>query len=154
MPQHFEFDIGDTPGICAVVNNVITTPNTWCNIERGLVEDMPDESPLFGFLAARGPANPFATVMGPTGRNGEKPAQIGAQHRAGQKALQGLAEHGLALPENWRVKQDHPRRGIVVLPTSESTVEEMWMWLNAAMAALARAPIGRQVTMTAFGFDD
>lgn len=144
-------DVGDTPTICFTLSQVLETPGSWCNLERTLFEEPIDESPLFGLLAARGPANPLATVMGPSGRHGSKPAQLGIQHRAGQKALSGLAENGLALPEQWQVKQDHPRRGIVVIPSPEADVESVWMWLNASMEALARAPISELLVLEEYG---
>ena len=50
-----------------------------------------------------------------------------------------LADRGVALPEGWRRMQDHPKRGLVLVPTPGSTAEELdavLAWLLRATAAL------------------
>jgi hypothetical protein len=51
-----------------------------------------------------------------------------------------LLELGLALPEGWRVVQDHPRRGLVAkLPAGADDVKVLG-WLIRAAGALCAVP--------------
>ena len=95
---------------------------------------------MFGFLAARGPANPLATVMAKTTGRRTRQAEIGIQHRAGTKAARQLREESLLLPAGARVAQDHPRRGLVVQWPEDAGVATLVAWLFPAMRVLGRAP--------------
>lgn len=116
----------------------------WCNLTFAVDEDDPHstpDSPLFGLLAARGPSNPLATVMGATSGRKSQPAQVGLQHRAGQKVAAQLISSGIGIPDGWRSLQDHPRRGLIIaLPDGDCSVEVV-RWLLPAMHHLNRAPV-------------
>jgi len=124
----------------------LAAPERWANIQFEVDEDHPaatPDSPLFSLLAARGPSSPLATVMAATtsGKH-PQPAQIGLQHRAGQKAVSQLVEAGVVIPDDWQWVQDHPRRGLIVqLPEIDGTgAESMTDWLLSAMQLLNRSP--------------
>jgi len=129
-----------------LIEQIRTTPGSWCNMAFEEVDapDAPD-SPLFGFLAARGPANALATVMRDSP---ESLLSVGIQHQAGTKAAGQLREAGLAIPKGARVRQDHPRRGLVVEWPDDATSEQLADWLFASMRVLDRARIGELVSWT------
>ncbi len=127
-------------------DQIRSTPGSWCNLSFEEIAE-PDtlDSPLFGFLAARGPANALATVMRDSP---DSLLSVGIQHQAGVKAAQQLREADLAIPEGARVRQDHPRRGLVVEWPNDASSEELADWLFAAMRVLNRAHIGEFIGWT------
>jgi hypothetical protein len=104
-------------------------------------EEEPPQS-LLGTLVS-GPRHdaPVCTWMpGTTGRRRARPATVGIQHSTGTKAVARMAGAGVPVPEGWRVRQDHPRRGLVVQPTLATPLSVQLDWLVRAGAALCRAP--------------
>ena len=111
----------------------------WCNLTLEIDEHATSgtsDSVLFSFLAARGPSSPLATVM----RADAHLIEIGLQHRAGVKAADQLADAGLERPEDWTVRQDHPRRGLVLAVPAGTPPPEIAAWIVRAMDELNRAP--------------
>jgi hypothetical protein len=54
-----------------------------------------------------------------------------------------LAERGIPLPEGWRRLQDHPKRGLVLIPTpgaSDDELDAVLDWLLRATGALCPVP--------------
>lgn len=129
--------------------DVLGANSSWCNLSFEPLDDpdMAPESVLFGFLAARGPANPLATIMAAVDGRRPRPVEIGIQHRAGTKAAAQLREANLLLPDGTRVAQDHPRRGLVIeWPNVEAAT--LVLWLFPAMRVLGRAPTSGDVLYT------
>jgi hypothetical protein len=135
------FDANALTDAVRVIDSVLGQPGSWCNFFFEPIDDgeMPDESPLFGFLAARGPANPLATLMVPKIGKRAKLAEVGIQHRAGTKAAAQLRESELFLPDGATVVQDHPRRGLVVRWPENAETATLITWLFQAMRVLSRA---------------
>ncbi len=133
------FDANSINHAVSVLGSVLANPGSWCNLEFEAIDENegPPESVLFGFLAARGPANPLATVMVP--KPGQ-PLEVGIQHRAGVKAAAQLTEADITLPEGARVVQDHPRRGLVVKWPETADTAVLINWLFPAMRELSRHP--------------
>ena len=48
-----------------------------------------------------------------------------------------LASAGVALPEGWRLVQDHPRRGLVVTPGLRRRHQDVLTWILEAGAVLS-----------------
>lgn len=132
----------DLEAVAELLTDVLDERGTWCNLVFEPLEDDegPEDSALFSFLAARGPSNPFATIMAGDDGKRSSSAQVGIQHRAGTKAAAQLREEALFLPEGARVRQDHPRRGLVVEWPTDSNVATLVGWLLPAMRLLGRAP--------------
>lgn len=143
------FAATDTTAAESLFEEVFTTESSWCNLVFEPMEDEdgqgPIDSPLFGFLAARGPANPLATIMAPSEGRKSRPAQVGIQHQAGTKAATQLREESLLLPAGARVAQDHPRRGLVVEWPADAGIATVVAWLFPAMRVLGRAPTTEHV---------
>jgi hypothetical protein len=110
----------------------------WINLSPGLDVDVPPppRSALASLLTSRGPTVPLAT-WAPAHRR--DPATVGIHHGEGPRALALLAERGVALPDGWRRLQDHPKRGLVLVPTPATSAAELdgvLGWLLRATGAL------------------
>lgn len=142
------FNARDIDVATSLFAEVLAVKSSWCNLEFESLDDdeTPAESALFGFLAARGPANPLATIMASSNGRRPQPAQIGIQHRAGTKAAVQLVDEALFLPDGVRVAQDHPRRGLVLEWPESADVQALAAWLFPAMRILGRAPTTNNVT--------
>jgi len=141
------FHAGDTVAAASLFAEVLAVDSSWCNLGFEPMDDDETtvESAFFGFLAARGPANPLATVMASSHGRRPRPAQVGIQHRAGTKAAAQLREESLILPDGARVAQDHPRRGLVVEWSQAPDIAELVSWLFPAIRVLGRAPTTQHV---------
>lgn len=136
------FAAHDTDAAVELLSEVLHSEASWCNLSFDPIEDesLTDEFAMFAFLAARGPANPLATIMAKTTGRRTRQAEIGIQHRAGTKAARQLREESLLLPVDARIAQDHPRRGLVVQWPEDAGVATLVAWLFPAMRVLGRAP--------------
>jgi hypothetical protein len=116
----------------------------WINFHPKAHEtaDPPQESSLFGIFSATGPAVPICTWMPGKWRGDRRdPVSIGVQHGAGPRAVSRLGEAGVEVPTTWRVRQDHPRRGLVVLVPSDQDHDTTLRWLLRAGNALSAVPL-------------
>lgn len=138
-------DPHDRAAVVRFLEEIRASLGSWCNLAFEELDDDHFDSSLFGFLAARGPANPLATVMR---ESGDKPLSVGIQHQAGTKAAQQLRDADLGLPEGARVRQDHPRRGLVVEWPENASSEELADWLVPAMRVLNRARTAETIWWT------
>ena len=96
----------------------------------------PTRSGLAALLGSRGPTVPLGT-WSPAHRR--DPATVGIHHGEGTKAVAQLAERGVLLPDGWRRLQDHPKRGLVLVPTpaaSAAVLDVVLAWLLRATGAL------------------
>jgi len=114
----------------------------WLNLTPGLDMDVPppNRTPLASLLGSRGPTVPLATWTPPRGRD---PATAGIVHPEGPKAVRMLDERGAPVPADWRVLQDHPKRGLVVAiagGAGRDDLDRALLWLVAATGALCRWP--------------
>jgi hypothetical protein len=112
-------------------------PGGWVNLQPEVDTDAePPSRPsgLFALFGARGPAVPFCTWHA-----GER--AVGIQHAAGPK----LAPR-IDVPVGWRVVQDHPKRGLVVRVTPDTTDADAITWLVRTATPLCQLPmLGRWV---------
>lgn len=102
------------------------------NLRPGV--DAPEEGPsgpLGNLFGSRGPTVPLATWT---------PGEIGLQHGLGQRAVGFLADRHVAIPDEWYIATDHPKRGLVVR-TYQTPVEEVLRWLVRAVTATCPLPI-------------
>jgi hypothetical protein len=100
----------------------------------------PARSALASLVGSRGPTVPLATWT-PAGRR--EPATVGIHHGEGPRGVDLLAERGVALPEGWRKLQDHPKRGLVLVPPPAATpaeVDPVLAWVLRATGALCPVP--------------
>jgi hypothetical protein len=125
----------------AVVDRMVDLSDAgagWINLTPGLDVDVPppERSPLAAIFGSKGPVVPLGTWTPVQGRD---PASVGIHHSQGTKAVALLAERNVAVPLGWRKLQDHPKRGLVLVPTPASTPDELDTvldWLLRATGAL------------------
>jgi hypothetical protein len=116
----------------------------WINLHPGVDEDteVPEGSSLFGFFSASGPAVPMCTWMPGKWRGDQRdPVSIGVQYATGPRAVARLGSLGIDVPDGWRVRQDHPRRGLVIMVPADEDHDRTLGWLLRAGAALSAVPL-------------
>jgi hypothetical protein len=138
----------DEPGVVvARMDSLGSAHQGWINlIPLVRQEDEPDPPVGLGALFS-GTIHeiPICTwVAGKAGRRGIEPDSLGIQHNTGTKVVARLAGLDVPLPAGWRWRQDHPRRGLVVLVPLEVTHGEQVAWLLRAGAALSTVPLTGQ----------
>jgi hypothetical protein len=107
---------------------LVHVPNAvFINISPGVdAYEVPPRSGLAHLFGNRGPTVPLATWT---------PGEIGVQHMAGQRVSKFLADRGCPVPEEWYVKDESPKRGLV-LKTYDTPVEVTLRWLVEACRRL------------------
>jgi hypothetical protein len=71
-------------------------------------------------------------------RRGMEGVTVGLLHPTGAKAAARLSEAGVAVPGDWRVRQDHARRGLVLLAALGASETDIIGWAIRAGTALCR----------------
>jgi len=134
------FRIEDSSRVVRAMDELATAHDGWVNLNPQVrpEDEPPPRAGLTTLLA--GPVHdvPVCTwVAGKMGRQGVQPDSIGIQHAGGSRVLGRLASAGVALPEGWRLVQDHPRRGLVVAPASGAAHQDVLTWILEAGAVLS-----------------
>lgn len=147
--------LGDDPSLLADRMDLLSTVGRgWINVVPQIPEDI-DVPPTPGILAIfnkRGPAVPLGTWTASKLTNrGAEPSEVGVQHGAGRKVREELDGTAGAVPETWRMLQDHPRRGLVAQPAPGTSNIEIATWLFGVLGALCRVP--RTVNFLVFVYE-
>jgi hypothetical protein len=127
-----EFVDHDDPRLLAQMAAIAATRTGWINVEPVIDEEYePPEPGPFAFLGGSTHKVPVATWMpGKVAANGSaKPTTIGMQHATGPHLAWKLRDVGLALPEGWKITQDHPRRGLVASVPADADNRSVMDWL-------------------------
>ncbi len=146
-PELVEFSPSDPVAVVESMRELSTSRDGWVNLHPLVDEDQIPKNTmgLFGWLSASGPAVPQATwVPGPPMRRDpalHEPDSIGLQHPGGPKARFRLAELGCPVPDGWRIRSDHPRRGLVIELPDDTDPAEVVAWLLQAARVLASKPL-------------
>ena len=134
----------DADALAAVMSELAAAQRGWINLLPEIPEDVPVPSTpsALAVFSKRGPVVPLGTWTAPTvGRNGAAdPVEIGIQHGAARQARQALADTAGAIPADWAVLTDNPRRGVVVRPPAGTTLVAEARWLLDALAAICIPP--------------
>ena len=141
--DHLEFRRESPELAVAMVAEIAAAGEGWVNLGP-VVDDAPTEarSGFFGIFSGRGPALPLATYVPASGGRRSQPASIGIQHGAGPRAVGLLSEAGVEVPASWRVRQDHPRRGLVLELPAGVAAEGILEFLLDAATALSKVRVG------------
>jgi hypothetical protein len=103
-------------------------------------EQPPPQGPLAILISGERHDAPICSwVPGRQSRRQTKCDALGIQHSTGTGAVNRLAQAGIGVPTGWRVRQDHPRRGLVVEPPTGTPLLDMFGWLTRAGASLCRS---------------
>ena len=143
-PEHFVVDVGDLGVIIDRMADLADAGAGWLNLQPAVDPDdvPPAPSGLFAVFGGRGPEVPLCTWVAGERRKGRQGRpSVGIQHASGVKAAARLAEAGVAVPEGWRVVQDHPKRGLAVEIPVDAPHADVLRWLLRAGDALARIPL-------------
>jgi hypothetical protein len=108
-------------------------------------EDVPAaRSPLLDLFSGRGPAVPdLSWVPGEVKGDRVAPTSVGVRHGAGTRAAARLASAGHAVPSEWRVIQDHPKRGLVLEldEAADASPGRVLDWMTVAARLLSEVPL-------------
>jgi hypothetical protein len=138
--ERIEFRPGDGTSVLDAMATISEASDGWINLLPGIDPD--DEPPpptgLSAILSPRTAGVVMATWAPPaTNRNGYLGgASVGIMHSAGRFAARQLAGLGAPLPEGWIVRQDNPRRGLIVTADVAASNSDVLDWMIAATTAL------------------
>lgn len=141
LPAIIEHD----PAVLAgIMNELASTRSGWINLLPQIPENVPVPSTpnALAVFSKRGPVVPLGTWTPPsTTRAGDPfPPEIGIQHGAARRAADALADTPGAIPHDWQVVSDNPRRGVVVRPTLATSTLDQATWLLDALLAICLPP--------------
>ena len=148
--EFFTFDADesdDRARVVAVMDDIATGPSGsgWLTLDPEFDERFPPPSQTtFGRLVSgRGPVVPRATwVPADIERRRPEPMSVGVLHATGARSVSRLADdHGIEIPDRWRVAADHSKRGLVLYVPIDVAHREVLDWTLRAAAALTRIPL-------------
>jgi hypothetical protein len=112
----------------------------WVMLRPGVDEaELPPAGGMLGAIfGSRLPEVPVLSwVPAPSGRRERSVVEIGVEHARRRRVAAWLDTQGLRVPSTWRLRQDHPTRGLVVeVPLAERHAAVL-AWLLAVGAALS-----------------
>lgn len=137
-----EFVPPELSRVATSLEQLRTAGSGWMNLMPGVDEDAAAPQPaagLFAFFGNRQAPVTMATIMPPRlDRREREGMTIGMMHPTGGKSVARLAEAGVDVPENWTVRQDHTRRGLLVRTSPDAAGADAIAWSVAAGTALCR----------------
>ena len=142
-PREIEFVEHDDPALLAAMATAQASGTGWINVEPIIDEDHePPQPGPFAFLGGSTHKVPTVTWLPgkPTPNSTAKSTTIGLQHAAGPRVAWHLRDLGCPIPEGWRVTQDHPRRGLVVLVPADADNRAVMDWLLRAATLVSTVP--------------
>lgn len=152
-PTPLAFSSGDPLPLVVELERLAEAGDGWVNLAP-VVEDPPEPpSGLAGMFGSTGPVVPHATWMASARKRGGKrgPTTVGVEHASGTKAAARLRDRGHAVPAGWRVRQDHPKRGLVVQVPPEVPPAESLAWLLRAAALLTTVEVNQRWIAEIYG---
>lgn len=144
--EQVEFAADDPTPVAERMVLLAASRDGWINLLPGvpaeLVEEQPRPSALSGLFGSTALPVTMVTWM-PPGKTRRRPPEstIGLLHDRGRFAARQLAQLGVDLPAGWRVRQDHPRRGLVVAVPAPAPPADVVRWMLRAAEAMASVPL-------------
>jgi hypothetical protein len=141
--DRFEFTPPSFDRVTGYLRHLTEAGQGWINLLPAVEidEDEQQTTPpgLFSLFSNRQPPVTMGTLMParPTRREVEG-ITVGLLHPTGARAAARLAEAGVALPPGWLVRQDHARRGLVVLARHGEPEVDVITWALRAGTTLCR----------------
>ena len=135
-----EFRPTEPADVLAAMATIADARDGWINLLPGVDPDdvPPRPTGLSAVLAPRTPGAVMATWAPQTmTRRGLQGATVGLLHPAGRFAARQLASLGVPVPQGWMIRQDNPRRGLIVIARVDAPNDEVLDWVIAAGEALA-----------------
>ncbi|MFC0082511.1 hypothetical protein ACFFRE_10255 [Aciditerrimonas ferrireducens] len=151
LTEELEVRPEDLGPLVATAHSLRRRPGGWLHLQPGVPEETVPPPPrgLALLLAgsAPGPAPVATWVPGAVrrripGSGRQAVDQLGIQHGLAVRARPRLAEAGLwPPPAGWLLRQDDPRRGLVLEVRPEVELEQLLRWLLRATEALSGLPV-------------
>jgi hypothetical protein len=146
--EELEFDPTATGAVVERMARLAGAEDGWVNLLPGVVDDEADDplrpSALSSLLGSAQSSVTMGTWMPARHGRRARDVTLGIMHPRGRRAVAQLAGVGIPLPEGWRVRQDHNRRGLIVLPPESAPHADVLAWALQAGAALSTAPLTGQ----------
>ena len=111
----------------------------WFNIEPDVDERSIHTGSIFWkAFSSRGPRIPQFTWTSATDRKGNyQPSEIGLTHPTGIAVLERIKGFQINVPDEWRLIQDHPKRGIVFQLPATYVSEEVVMFAMSVIPVVS-----------------
>jgi hypothetical protein len=143
--ERLEFWPDDPSVVVAKLETLVGARRGWCNLLPGVVDEDEDrrptvQMPLAAMFGTRATGVAMGTIMAPHGRRSST-LTVGLLHPRGRRVVVQLAELGFPLRPEWRVTQDHARRGLVVEVPATEDLDALVRWLVGAGAAVCTVPL-------------
>jgi hypothetical protein len=143
--EEFEFDPAGPDRVVAAMDRLSVAHDGWINLLPGVdEEDAPEperSGPFTALFGAPQPPVTMGTWMPVRKARAGGEATLGIMHPRGRHAIARLRDDGVPLPERWRVRQDHARRGLVVCAPADVPHALVLGWTLRAGDALAMVPL-------------
>ena len=116
----------------------------WFNIEPDVDERSIHTGSIFWkAFSSRGPRIPQFTWTSATDRKGNyQPSEIGLTHPTGIAVLERIKGFQINIPDEWRLIQDHPKRGIVFQLPATYDSEEVVMFATSVIPVVSPFEFG------------
>jgi hypothetical protein len=144
--EELEFTPGESGPVVEWMAHLRDARDGWINLMPGIDGDEDDDPPSPSFFSSLfGSTQPPVTMctwMPPRGgRHPGDEVTVGVLHPRGRHAVAQLRDLGVSLPGGWRVRQDHARRGLVVMIPDVVGDRTVLDWALRAGTALAAADL-------------
>jgi hypothetical protein len=152
-PEQFEFTPEDADQVLGRMAELDRERTGWIVLQPGFDADEADlpATGIFSVFSGKTVDVPVVSWVpeSPKSRRtttaGEYPVSapisIGIQHPARKRALPILRDAGVAIPAGWRMTQDHPVRGLVLLVAGGGDHLFALRWMVDAGALLSPVPL-------------
>lgn len=143
--EELEFDPSAIDEVVDRMARLAAAEDGWVNLLPGVLDEDTEDprrpSALSSLLgSAQSPVTMGTWMPARHGRRA-RGVTLGIMHPRGRRAVAQLEAVGIPLPEGWRVRQDHNRRGLIVLPPESAPHADVLAWALKAGAALSTAPL-------------
>lgn len=153
-PEYLEFARDDRDEVLSRMEGLAQERSGWMMLQPGFDEadSPPPRAGVLAVFSSAGPSVPICSwVPGRRRRNGAlDPISIGIEHGSGPRVVGTLASLGVPVPEGWRVVQDQPKRGLVIVLPMADRHDLALEWLVRAGVALSKVPLSGQWRATIY----
>jgi hypothetical protein len=141
--DRFEFTPPAFERVTGYLRHLTEAGQGWINLLPGVDADEDEQQTvppgLFSLFSGRQPPVTMGTLVPPRpSRRATEGVTVGLLHPTGAKAVARLSDAGVAVPQGWRVRQDHARRGLVLLAPHGALATGILDWAIRAGTALCR----------------
>jgi hypothetical protein len=147
--DRFEFTPPEFARVTGYLRHLTEAGEGWINLLPGVdaEENEQQTAPpgLFSLFSSRQPPVTECTLVPPRpSRRDTEGVTVGVLHPTGAKAAARLSEAGVPVPRGWLVRQDHARRGLVLLTPHGERASDIIAWALRAGTALCRTEMTGQ----------